>query len=117
MEKLLAGDFIMHDILLIILRSLMSFFTLFILTRILGKKQINQLTFLDYILGISIGTIAGSMTFDLKFSVWLYVLGITTWFVAAYVLQHLMLKSRKVGQYMDGQQPTLLPMAKSLLRP
>jgi len=40
------------------LGSTISVLTLFILTRLIGKKQMSQLTFFDYVIGISIGSIA-----------------------------------------------------------
>lgn len=49
------------DILDIMLRSLISLAVLFIITRFMGKKQISQLTFFDYAIGISIGSIAAEM--------------------------------------------------------
>jgi uncharacterized membrane protein YcaP (DUF421 family) len=47
-----------------IYRSLLSFGVLFLLARILGKKQIAQLTFFDYVIGISIGSIAAQCAVD-----------------------------------------------------
>lgn len=48
------GGFTM-SILSTLFRSLLSFGALFLPARILGKKQIAQLTFFDYVIGISIG--------------------------------------------------------------
>jgi uncharacterized membrane protein YcaP (DUF421 family) len=45
-------------------QSLMAFFVLFVLARILGKRQIANLTFFDYIAGITIGDIAGAWSMD-----------------------------------------------------
>lgn len=45
----------------IFLRSLLSIVFLFFITRFMGRKQISQLTFFDYIIGISIGSIAAAM--------------------------------------------------------
>ena len=48
----------------IVLRALMSVVVLFILTKLLGAKQISQLSFFDYAIGISIGSIAAEMTIN-----------------------------------------------------
>ncbi len=45
----------------IIIKSVITFFALFIYTRILGKKQISQLTFFNYVAEISIGSIAANI--------------------------------------------------------
>lgn len=52
------------DILEIIGRAFFSALVLFIFTKIMGKKQISQLNFFDYVLGITIGSIAAQMAFD-----------------------------------------------------
>lgn len=49
------------DILDIILRAVLSLLVLFLVTRMMGKKQISQLTFFDYVIGISIGSLAAEM--------------------------------------------------------
>ena len=46
----------------IVLRAVLAVAALFVLTRILGVKQISQLSFFDYVIGISMGSIAAEMT-------------------------------------------------------
>ena len=50
----------------IIIFSFVSLLVLFLLTKLMGKKQISQLTMFDYIIGISIGSIAAETATDLK---------------------------------------------------
>lgn len=45
----------------IVLTSLLSIIELFILTKLMGKRQISQLSFFDYINGITIGSVAAEM--------------------------------------------------------
>ena len=53
------------EILQLLLFSSISVLYLFIISKILGKKQIAQLEFIDYAIGISIGSIAAEMATDL----------------------------------------------------
>ena len=48
----------------VFLNALYSFVALFIVTKFLGKKQIAQLSFTDYVVGISIGSIAAEWSTD-----------------------------------------------------
>jgi uncharacterized membrane protein YcaP (DUF421 family) len=48
----------------VILQAVLSYIILFILSKILGKKQIAQLEFSDYVIGISIGSIAAAMAVE-----------------------------------------------------
>ena len=46
--------------------SLLSIVVLFILTKLMGYKQVSQLSMFDYIIGISIGSIAAEMATELE---------------------------------------------------
>lgn len=59
----------------LLLYSVVGFAFLFVIAKILGKKQIAQLDFLDYIIGISLGSIAADMAFDIERPIWFYLVG------------------------------------------
>ena len=50
------------DIFILVIKSIGSLISLFVLTNALGKKQINQLNMFDYVIGISIGNVVAEMT-------------------------------------------------------
>ena len=56
----------MTEILYIIALSLGSIVALFILTKIMGYRQMSQMSMFDYINGITIGSIAAEMATSLE---------------------------------------------------
>ncbi len=52
----------------IIWLSLGSIVTLFVLTKIMGNKEMSQLNMFDYVIGITIGSIAAEMSTALESS-------------------------------------------------
>ena len=58
------------EIIKIILLSFFSVAELFILTKIMGNRQMSQLSMFDYINGITIGSIAAEMATSLETSFW-----------------------------------------------
>lgn len=54
------------EIIQIILTSLLSIATLFVIAKIMGHKQVAQLDFFDYITGITIGSIAAELATELE---------------------------------------------------
>lgn len=48
----------------LLVRVTLSFWVLLVLTRIMGRKQISQLTFFDYVTGISISSISAALAVD-----------------------------------------------------
>jgi len=49
-----------------VISSVVSIIVLFLLTKLMGNKQISQITLFDYIIGISIGSIAAEMATELE---------------------------------------------------
>jgi len=46
------------------LRCILSIIVLFLITELMGKKQLSQLNMFDYIIGITIGSLAASLSID-----------------------------------------------------
>jgi uncharacterized membrane protein YcaP (DUF421 family) len=95
------------DILQTFLKSVISVIILFVLTRVMGKKQLSQLTFFDYVVGISIGSVAAAFAVDPSID---YTRGITALVVYAIfpiALSLIALKSYKARKLLDGK-PTIL---------
>lgn len=70
-----------ETILKLLLYSVVGFGFMFVIAKILGKKQIAQLDFLDYIIGISLGSIAADMAFDIERPIWYYLIGMAVFAV------------------------------------
>ena len=54
------------DLIKVLLTALLSAAVLFVLTKIMGRKQVAQLDFFDYINGITIGSIAAELATELE---------------------------------------------------
>lgn len=67
----------------VLINSFISFIYLFVLSKILGKKQIAQLEFIDYTVGISLGSIAGGMATDGETPFYFYLIAMTVFFLLA----------------------------------
>jgi uncharacterized membrane protein YcaP (DUF421 family) len=89
--------------LVVVVRAIISFFSLLIFAKILGKEQISQLTFFDYILGITIGSIASEATVDLSSRSWPHFVGLLSWAVLAYLMQYISLKWRYAAKVVEGE--------------
>jgi uncharacterized membrane protein YcaP (DUF421 family) len=98
----------------IFFRSVGAIVMLFLIARILGKKQILQLTFFEYILGITLGELAGFLSTDIKAN---YVHGITallTWFLFAFLFERITLKSITLRYWLEGKGTVMIKNGKVL---
>ncbi len=93
----------MHTILETSLRTIIGFTVLLVLTRLLGKKQLGQLTIFTYITGIAMGNIAGDMVVHRDIKLIDGVSGLIIWALSTYLLELVSLKSSKARVFLDGE--------------
>ena len=102
------------DIIKVVLTALLSVGALFIITKIMGHKQVSQLDFFDYVSGITIGSIGAELATELdepyKPLIALAIYGVTS--IILNFLTHKMPKTRK---YINGT-PTILMNGGKLYR-
>lgn len=72
-------------------------------TRLLGAKQIGQLTFFHYVVGISIGSIAGTTSVSGQVSAFEGVASIAVWSLMAVITTWISLKSRAIRGWLEGR--------------
>jgi uncharacterized membrane protein YcaP (DUF421 family) len=100
----------------IILRTSTSIIILFIAARLMGKRQISQLTFFDYIVGISIGSIAGQMSFDSKIPFRYGLISIATWSLFGIAFGVINVSSSKLRKLFEGSPSILVQNGKIIER-
>jgi uncharacterized membrane protein YcaP (DUF421 family) len=93
----------MHTILETSIRTLIGFSMLFILTRLLGKKQLGQLTFFTYITGIAMGNIAGDMVVHRDIKLIDAVTGLIIWAFLTFLMEFANIKFSKARVFLDGE--------------
>ena len=80
------------NFLFVVLRSFVSLIVLFVLTKMLGKRQISQLSAFDYVIGISMGSIAAEMAINesVPFDA---IIAMVVYAIIAYLISVLTIKS------------------------
>jgi len=104
----------MNEALVVLARSIIAFVTLFIFARLLGKQQVSQLTFFDYVLGITIGSIAASLSIDLESRAWPHWVGLAVWTLAVLGIQIASTKSTAAAKIFVGEPVVVISKGKLL---
>lgn len=86
----------------VLFRSVISIMVLFFITELMGKKQISQLNMFDYIIGISIGSIAASLSVDDSIHYFDGILSIIIYGVIATSISFLTTKSIVMRRFFTG---------------
>lgn len=108
MLNLLLGDKMELDQLLeIFIRCIITLITLFLLAKIMGKKQISQLNLYDYIIGISIGSLAADICLDTSKPLIDGLLAMSIYALSAALISKITTKSIILRRFFTGV-PTVL---------
>lgn len=99
------------DILEVCLTSLGSLVVLFISTKLIGNKQISELTMFDYINSITIGSIGAEMATDLE-NFHLSLTAIVVYTIIILIVSHVTEKSIKARRILTGTSIILMENGK-----
>lgn len=104
----------MSIIFVVIIRSLISFFVLLVLVRIIGKQQMSELTFFDYVVGITIGSIASTLSVQVNQNTTATLAGMVVWTVLPIFLGYLSLRNVWIQKVIEGEAIVLIENGKLL---
>ncbi|CAH0179527.1 MULTISPECIES: DUF421 domain-containing protein [Peribacillus] len=87
----------------IILRSFFFLIVLFLITKVLGKKQLSQLSFFEYVTGITIGNVGAELATKVEGSIIHGVLSILVFAIAPFIAGLISLKSKTFRDLVEGK--------------
>jgi len=94
---------IMKDYIDVVLQTLLAFFSILFITRILGRQQVAQLTVHEYINGITFGSIAATVATDIGQSTRLHLIGLFLFGILTFLISFIFKKSRTFSQIVQGE--------------
>lgn len=99
----------MIEILKLLLFSFFAVLYLFIISKIMGKKQIAQLEYIDYVMGISIGSIAAEMATDVSETpFYYYLIGMSVFLIFDLFVSFLGRKGPLLKNFFKGRPKTII---------
>jgi uncharacterized membrane protein YcaP (DUF421 family) len=87
----------------IVLRSLFFLIVLFVITKVLGKKQLSQLSFFEYVTGITIGNVGAELATKVEGNIIHGVLSILVFAIAPFIAGSISLKSKTFRDLVEGK--------------
>lgn len=98
----------------VIVRTLFAVVVLFFLTKLLGKRQVSQLSFFEYITGITVGSIAAYISLDTDKGWHLGIIALVVWIGCSLGIEYLQMKSKKARDFIDFKSTVLIKDGKIL---
>ena len=104
----------MHAYVEILIRTVLAILMLLLIAKILGKQTISNMTFHDFVTGITLGAIAANLAFNEKLK-WSYlILSLIVITITSFLLSVIALKSRKMRNWISGSPTVLIENGKIL---
>lgn len=88
-------------------RAIISLAVLFLVTKMIGKKQVSELSLFDYVIGISIGNFAAEMTINLESQEINGIVAVLIFGIVAYIVSYITMKSIYLRRFFIGV-PTII---------
>ncbi|KIY21366.1 DUF421 domain-containing protein [Mesobacillus subterraneus] len=87
----------------VVMRSLLFVVVLFLITKWLGKKQLSELSFFEYVVGITIGSIGAEVITGLERNIFNGIIGIVVFSAIPFLADMLSLKSKTFRDFIEGR--------------
>ena len=91
-----------------IARTTGSFFAILFLARIIGKKQLSQLTFFHYVTGITFGSIASEIAAQAETPFWDGIISLFWWGILTIFVSYLTIKFEKFRILFDDKPSIII---------
>ena len=98
----------MNEITNVILRTLFVLVLIFILFKLMGKKQVSQMSMFDYITGITIGSIAADISLDIDKNIISGIVCLIIYCGIDIIISNLSLKSIHLRNFFEGKETPLI---------
>lgn len=96
----------------VIIRSFSIIIGLFLITKVLGKKQLSKLSFFEYIAGITIGDIAGTLSMDMDINLGNGITSILVWLLFPLAISFFALKNKPFRDIVEGNSTVFIKNGK-----
>ncbi len=104
----------MKEVITVIMRSIVSLTVLFAVTKLLGKKQVSQLSVFDYVIGISIGNFAAEITINMETQFINGIVAMIVFGLIAFSVSIITMKSITLRRFFMGTPTILIQKGKIL---
>ncbi|WP_326998709.1 DUF421 domain-containing protein [Cohnella kolymensis] len=104
----------MHTYIEILWRTVLTFIILMVFARILGKEVVSNMTFHDFVTGITIGAIAANLAFNVKIKAIDLVLSLVAFMAVSFLVTVITMKFRKSRVWLSGTPTIVIERGKIL---
>ncbi|RLQ93694.1 YetF domain-containing protein [Falsibacillus albus] len=96
----------------LVLRLALSFICLLLLTRLMGRKEISQMTFFNFVSAIALGTLGASLAIESSLKISTGVIALIGWSLFTILMGYIDLKSKTMRNLINGDPIIIIQKGK-----
>lgn len=96
----------------LLVRMVLSFLTLLVLTRIMGRKEISQMTLFNFVSAMTIGTLGGALVIDPALSLQNGILALAGWSIFTVLVGVIDMKYKPLRNLIEGDPVIVIKQGK-----
>lgn len=104
----------MNEYVNILFRTIIAFVMLLVIARILGKQLLSNMTFHDFVTGITLGAIAANLAFNPKIESMFLLFSLIVFTAVSFIISIVSIQNRKVRKWITGSPTVLIEGGKIL---
>lgn len=89
-------------------KPLIIFIGFFVLIRVIGKKQLSEITYYDYISGVTVGAIAGTASIDERIGIYKSIAALAVWIIVPVIFSYINIKNLSFKRFTIGEPLILI---------
>ncbi|SNR94848.1 Uncharacterized membrane protein YcaP, DUF421 family [Anaerovirgula multivorans] len=98
----------------IVLQTVLAFFSILFITRVLGRQQVSQLTMQEYVNGITFGSIAATLATDVSQRTWQHLIGLFLFGALTFLVSYIGTNNISIARVIQGEPVLVIKDGKVL---
>lgn len=98
----------MEEWISVIIRTWFAMLILYVTTKLLGKRQVSQLSLFEYMTGLTIGSVVVYITINPNGEWILGIVTLSVWALTSFAISWVQLKSKRFRDWVDGKGTVLI---------
>lgn len=90
------------------LKLVIGLLALLVVTRLLGKKEMAQITPFDFVYALVLGGLLEESLYDKKITIWSFLFAVTIWAILIYFIEVIAIKHDKVKKILRGEPSVIV---------
>ncbi|MEK3889218.1 DUF421 domain-containing protein [Bacillus sp. FSL K6-3431] len=89
-------------------KLVLGLLALLVVTRLLGKKEMAQITPFDFVYALVLGGLLEESLYDQKITIWNFLFAVAVWAILIYIIEVIAIKNNRIKKILKGEPSVII---------